>query len=71
MSDNYPAGAANDPKAPWNQPEPVFIECESCEGTGMSGHDCGEDTCNCSNPEDNLWCLTCEGTGEIESEDED
>lgn len=47
MSDNYPAGAANDPKAPWNQPDPVFVECESCEGTGMSGHDCGEDTCNC------------------------
>ena len=33
---SYPAGAANDPRAPWNQPEPI---CEQCG--------CDEEDCEC------------------------
>jgi hypothetical protein len=38
-------------------------ECESCGGEGLDGHDCGEDCCNCLDPEDNLDCFVCEGEG--------
>lgn len=35
--DNYPAGAANDPRAPYNQKEPpefIPIECKQCGSSG-------------------------------------
>lgn len=35
-------------------------ECERCTG-GYVGHDCGEDTCCCADPEDNVVCDICEG----------
>ena len=41
----------------------VFEECPDCEGIGLGGHDCGEDTCPCINPEDNIDCITCDGKG--------
>jgi len=47
--DNYPPGAANDPRAPYNQPE--SIECSVCEGTGEA--------------EDYSECTNCGGTGFI------
>lgn len=30
----YPAGAENDPRAPWNQVDPVMVECPDCKGHG-------------------------------------
>lgn len=30
----YPAGAEHDPNAPWNQEDPVMVECDECNGTG-------------------------------------
>jgi hypothetical protein len=38
-------------------------ECSACGGTGFDGHDCGEDTCCCADPEDNIPCQFCNGTG--------
>jgi hypothetical protein len=38
----------------------VWIECWHCED-GYSGHDCGEDTCGCLDPEDNEPCPICHG----------
>lgn len=32
----YPLGAANDPRAPYNQPDPVEVECPDCAGTGYA-----------------------------------
>lgn len=41
----------------------VDIErCEHCED-GFDGHECGEDTCVCLYPEDNVPCQYCRGTG--------
>ena len=39
------------------------VECESCGGEGVTGHDCGEDCCCCLNPEDNIQCDICNGEG--------
>lgn len=66
---NYPPGSENDPNAPWNQRDPDTMDCPDCEGSGLCGHDCGEDTCCCLNPEDNLSCAKCGGSGEVEAED--
>ena len=32
--DNYPPGAANDPRAPWNQKDPEMTEWEPCGNKG-------------------------------------
>lgn len=37
--------------------------CEECCGDGFNGHDCGEDCCCCADPEQNIPCDTCRGTG--------
>jgi DnaJ-class molecular chaperone len=50
---NYPAGAANDSRAPYNQQNPAKEQCEPCEGTGIVD---GEE------------CLNCEGTGFVPAE---
>ncbi len=57
---NYPDGAANDPRAPWNQID--LVDCQKCDGTGELPHDCGEDTCCCSEPETEM-CDECDGEG--------
>lgn len=62
---NYPMGTGpNDPKAPWNEPEPKFEECPHCEGTGLEY------------PDDEIIegvesekCHRCKGECEIEQED--
>ena len=41
----------------------LWHTCESCDGEGMNGHDCGEDTCCCADPEDNQTCDICDGEG--------
>lgn len=40
-----------------------FEQCENCGGEGVSGHECGEDSCCCWHPEDNRQCDYCKGTG--------
>ena len=37
--------------------------CWKCGGEGVDGHNCGEDTCCCLDPEDNRTCDTCDGDG--------
>jgi hypothetical protein len=37
--------------------------CWDCGGECYTHHDCGEDTCCCLRPEDNVSCDTCEGAG--------
>ena len=39
-----------------------FELCEYCED-GLDGHDCGEDCCCCLNPEENVVCQYCLGSG--------
>lgn len=41
----------------------VWVECWQCGGEGSDGHDCGEDTCCCLWPEDNVTCDICLGKG--------
>ena len=43
--------------------EMIWYDCEHCGGTGFSHHDCGEDSCCCLYPEDNVRCDICEGEG--------
>lgn len=38
-----------------------WTECWNCGGEGFTHHDCGEDTCCCLEPEDNVICDTCMG----------
>jgi len=37
------------------------VECETCGGVGFLAHDCGEDTCCCLYPIDNVPCDICQG----------
>lgn len=37
-----------------------WVDCEQCVD-GFTHHDCGEDTCCCADPEDNVACDTCGG----------
>ena len=41
--------------------EKQWVECSYCDEYGCSSHDCGEDTCNCLNPENNVNCDACGG----------
>lgn len=36
-------------------------ECYNCGGEGVSEHDCGDDSCCCLNPADNVRCDICNG----------
>lgn len=38
-------------------------DCDACGGEGTFGHDCGEDTCCCLDPEENVACDNCLGRG--------
>jgi len=38
-------------------------DCEHCGGYGFTHHDCGEDTCSCYEPIDNVECDICKGEG--------
>jgi hypothetical protein len=39
------------------------VECWNCGGEGFSHHDCGEDSCCCLDPEDDVECDICAGNG--------
>jgi hypothetical protein len=41
----------------------MHVECEQCGCEGVDGHDCGEDTCCCLCPEENVVCDICGGVG--------
>lgn len=43
--------------------EQTYRDCWNCGGEGNSYHDCGQDTCCCLDPEDNVECDICEGDG--------
>lgn len=40
-----------------------WIVCWNCGGEVYVDHDCGEDTCCCLYPEDNVVCDVCAGAG--------
>lgn len=40
-----------------------WLRCSNCGGEGVSYHDCGEDSCCCLHPEDNVECDWCHGEG--------
>jgi len=39
-----------------------WVDCYNCE-EGASHHECGEDTCVCLDPQPNVKCNVCNGTG--------
>jgi hypothetical protein len=41
----------------------TWVACDFCGGDGFDGHDCGEDSCCCADPEDNVPCGSCSGKG--------
>ena len=40
-----------------------WVTCDTCGGEGVDGHDCGDDTCCCLYPEENIVCDICDGEG--------
>jgi hypothetical protein len=40
-----------------------WLICWDCGGDLYTHHDCGDDTCCCLHPEDNVLCDTCQGAG--------
>jgi hypothetical protein len=42
--------------------EAEWLRCANCDD-GLSYHDCGEDCCCCVEPEPNVRCDWCSGTG--------
>lgn len=49
--------------ADWDDMDDDRDVCGECDGDGLY-HDCGEDTCCCANPDDDLiTCEHCNGTG--------
>ena len=38
-------------------------DCDACGGEGVDGHNCGEDTCCCLHPDENVGCMYCFGRG--------
>lgn len=41
----------------------LYLDCWQCCGEGFSHHDCGDDTCCCLDPSDNVTCDICKGKG--------
>ena len=46
-----------------HEPDGDWEDCDVCGGDGYDGHECGEDTCACAWPQDNVVCDTCGGKG--------
>ncbi len=41
-----------------------WFECETCGGAGLDGHECGQDCCDCADPDEpNVPCGICDGAG--------
>lgn len=61
---DYPAGAENDPRAPWNQD---LQDCPNCDGTGqIKGLDHTDDGEYTPTYED---CDVCDGSGTVDYND--
>lgn len=63
MTDASTGHDREDPPCPDCGGDAEWVACEGCGGEGVAGHDCGEDTCCCVDPQDNLECQICEGWG--------
>lgn len=63
---NYPPGAENDPRAPYNEKEPKMTKCDECSGEGKF-----QDIDDSDGEPFEFQCDNCEGTGEIEISEED
>jgi len=63
---DYPAGAENDPKAPWNEVEKEPEECKHCWGYGDICEECDQTDglCECEEGFSSCLCHNCNGTGE-------
>lgn len=66
MTDNYPAGAKNDSRAPWNQEEPT--PCVACNGIGYVSWCCDAITqkgkcTKCLEETESTLCPSCKGNG--------
>lgn len=48
-----------------------YVDCWYCGGSGYIDHDCGEDTCCCLYPEDNVRCPECKGSGTLGLNEDD
>jgi hypothetical protein len=53
----------DEPYEPYDEDCGDYVTCWQCGGEGYSHHDCGEDTCCCLHPHDNVRCDICEGKG--------
>lgn len=69
----YPAGAEFDPRAPWNQSDPVMEQCDVCCGTGIIYYDSLDNEITKerydSLTDDERYsdvCYKCDGEGEVE-----
>lgn len=66
MADDYEAramDAMDEDFCPECGSSMYWFDCETCGGEGVDGHECGEDTCACLEPGDNVVCDICEGAG--------
>lgn len=43
-----------------------FVECDNCGGEGVTDHECGDDSCCCLEPVDNVACFVCDGDGSFD-----
>jgi hypothetical protein len=53
----------DEPQCPRCGSSQEFVPCWSCGGEVFTDHDCGEDTCCCRFPENNVVCDHCRGRG--------
>ena len=58
---NYPPGSETDPRAPWNQKEPII--CDECDGEGFI------DVEDYDEIMDENTCPQCNGSGIVEDEE--
>lgn len=67
MSSNYEKAlrdSCNEPTCDRCGADMDWVDCETCGGEGLDGHDCGEDCCMCADPDEpNLACGICDGEG--------
>lgn len=68
----YPAGAEHDPCAPWNQEDPIMIECDECTETEWENLPDTEEEAKALDlmqiKGEKEICEVCNGEGEVEQE---
>ncbi len=66
MADDYgllDKDGAAEPFCETCEAELEWHDCYQCGGEGLDGHECGDDTCCCLDPEPNEQCEVCGGVG--------